>query len=390
MLLPSLVHFIKMKCDGNLKSIRIRGNFELADLGKQIEVFLRNVENVTLCLTSEGRQDEAVFLKYCPSLRKLKLYGKMKKSSVDAILRQQYPHLTQFIHNGPSVLGTCAETLNTFFRTNDKIEIVGWEFILCAGNKRRNYRAYEYIKALDHAVNLKKLLLAVGGSSNCFYAICSHLNVLYDRGICKLVEFDFDCDEGFQLLMSHGNHLKYLTSIQLTLMTLSTVMPVLRSMIHLKVITLVCLYSENGWGDWTNLDDLIAKVDSAQYMSLPQVEEVQFVQFEDSKALFAYAMLFARHSTNLKRMLVPFSDVPDDLTSINNLTDQSRGDTKFLIPELNQAREELKDACELIIFTDHKGNATNVDHKLVKLKVVKFEQDYDRDSFQRYFIKSSK
>lgn len=356
----ALINFITTKCDERLHTIYIVGDIELVRLGKEIEKSLRNVELVQFGKRSAGHRDEAIFLKYCPKLTTLMLFGKIQGSSVDAIFQQQYSQLTSFVHYGDFVLSFCADTLKTFFQKNDKIEFVRWEFSFCAGGKRRNFRAVEYIKALNYAVNLKHLCLTVGGSvTNCFHAICNHLNVLYERGICKSLEIDFEFHAGAQLLMVHANQLasiKQLTKIHLTTLELASVMSALRSFVHLKFIVIRCIFMEDRWSNWTDLDELIGEVDNEKNMELPQVEEIQLFQMCSDKELSALIMLFARHWTNLKRLLV------DD-----------RIVARFCIPEFNRARGKLIDACELTIFTNNKSYATNLDYKLVKLKFLKFQ-----------------
>lgn len=406
----SLINFITTKCDDKLNIISIDGDIELVRLSKEVETFLRNVEIVKFRSRSAGRQDEAIFLKCCPKLVKLILCGKIQQCSIDAILQQQYPQLTRFEHSGIFVLSFCAaDTLKTFFQNHDKIEFVHLEFHFCAGAKRRNYRAFEYIKALDYVPNLKQLCLFVDGSvKNCFPAICSHLNILYERGIGRSLEMDFDLDDGAQLLIEHRTHLatlKHITKIDLTLVKLTHLLPALRSLVHLKILVLRCLLHEGNWNEWIHLDELIGEVESAQNLDLPQVEEVHIEQILDDKELTAYIMLFSRYWKNLKRLAVPLEENIEAMIADRNAyrlelleefgamylnlnpTPNTESNTKFDIPELNRARERLIGACELTIFTNYAGNETNLSHKLVKLKSVQFEHNKYADSLQEYYMK---
>lgn len=98
-------------------------------------------------------------------------------------------------------------------------------------------------------------------------------------------------------------------------------------------------------------------------MTWIQLEEVQIKNTYE--VLAEYALFHVRNFKYLKRIrCARFDGKVDSTHSI------------FETTELNRAREKLENACELTIFTNCEGNATNLDHKLVKLNVVKFEPSY--------------
>lgn len=169
-----------------------------------------------------------------------------------------------------------------------------------------------------------------------------------------------------QKLKSHGNRLanfQQLTKIRLTGVRLIAVIPVLRSLIHLKIIVLRDLFDQDNWLDWKNVSEQVG----TQFISLPQVEELQ-IQGGKRKLITTYVMQFARHWSNLKRILLPECD---------------SFDTTFHIAELNRVREKLKNACELTILTDNIDDDINVDHPLVKLKYMTFKHGFEESIFSK-------
>lgn len=123
----------------------------------------------------------------------------------------------------------------------------------------------------------------------------------------------------------------------------------------------------NDWYQWTNPSKLPASVDT-------QIEDVHIEGIQGDKLLNAYIMYFVSNWINLKRISVPVS---------------TRLITKFNVAEFNGARGKLRNACELTIFTNHKGNATNLDHNLVKLKFVEFNTDCEVFPFHDFTMASN-
>lgn len=140
--------------------------------------------------------------------------------------------------------------------------------------------------------------------------------------------------------------------------------PALRLLIHLRIIVFEYLWHENNWNQLLNLQNL----------ALPQVTEVHIDHIDSSETLSHCVMLFVKQWKNLKRIVLPVSS--------------GCNDEMFDVAELDSTRKKLKNACELTILTDQKGNATNLNHELVKLKLVEFRYN-GVCPFQRYHIVSA-
>lgn len=381
--IASIVNFVNTKCDQNLHKISINGdvNFEWTALCEKIENFLRSVEIVQFAHRSHQGHDAtmAMFLKYCPNIRRLILCGVSFEGNIDAILQQPYQQLTHFFYIKGSPIKINAEKLKTFFKMNDKIQCVAWNFVYYDTNKdMANIHAVQCIEAHDYALNLEHLLLSIGPSNSySFEIICGQLKVLCDRDRFKTLELEFIHEEGANALKSDANQLavlKQVTKIHLRNIKLTDVIPALQSLSYLKFIVLSDMFPETNWDSWSDLEELNDLVDSTLDMALPQIVEVQIEYMHNESELTSYIMQFARHWMNLERMSVP---------SHNSYT----YDLTFPIDELNRARGKLKNALGLTIFTNHEGNVTNLDHKLVKLKFVEFERCFDSNPFQDYCMK---
>lgn len=377
--LSPIVNFVETKCERNLHKIGIVGEIELVPFCVKIEDFLLNVEIVQFIARRKSGQDEAKFLQYCPNVTKLVLcnaiYEGNTRENVDAILEQKYRQLKHFYFMYGDAISLNAEKLKIFLQTNDEIQTLALSFDFYVDEnlaKKRDDCTVKCIRTLDYAVNLQHLFLSVGAPlTKCFSDICSSLNVLCDRENFKSLEIEFVFEQGANVLRSHANqltNLKQLTKIHLKYLRLNDVIPSIRSLLHLKIVVLhnLCLRY--------NLMELftgnVGVVDT-QNLALPQIEEVQ-IEFTGSynrcDDVSMYVMQFAKHWINLKRIIVPACN------------------SKFDIAELNEARENLENACELTIFTNHKDNATNLDHKLVKLKLVGFTSDCNVSPFQGYCL----
>lgn len=365
LILSVIEDFIKSKCDQNLYKICIgRGNMELVSFCERIGNYLRNVQVVQMVSRFEIGQAEATFLKHCPNITKLILTGEFHAENLNAILQQKYNQLEQFhyLNGNPKCFNP--EILRTFFRNNDRIQCVTFDFWYCGGV----CHAVQCIKAVDCAPNLERLLLSLGQDFiGAFDDICNYLHVLCDRNKFKSLELEFRSVAGARVLNIHANQLakwKQLTKIHMKHIQFADMIPALLSLVNLKTIVLEhrCLYHK--------YHALVYRVNNI--LVLPQVEEIQIDYTgvcDESDGVQIYVEEFVSHWMNLKRILLPSCH------------------TNLDIFELNRARETLKNACELTIFTDHKANeTTDLDHKLVKLKFVEFESDFDECPFQKYCL----
>lgn len=367
-----VTNFVKTRCDQNLRKIWIEGDMALVPFCEEIEKFLRNVEVVQFSYRNEKGRDEATFLKYCPNITKLILDYEIDAENVEAILEQKFQQLTHFYFMDTDVRFLNTKKLQPFFENNDSIRCVALKFNLLNYEIAKDH-VLECIKAVHHVIHLKNLLLSINRKLvKHFDSIYGCLKVLCERDNFKSLEIEFSGKQGADALTSHANqlaNLKQLTKLYLTHIRLTDVIPALHSFINLKTIVLRYLRFETDWLQSSYFDQLIDRVDGTRNMTLPRIEEVHIEEINNDRQLSIYVMQFVRHWINLKRILVPRS-IYDD--------------TKFDIAELNRAREKLKNACELTIYTNHRGNATNLDHELLKLKFVEFERGSDAYPFQDY------
>lgn len=366
-----ITNFVRTRCDQKLRKIWIEGDMELIPFGEEIENFLRNVEVVQFSHREESGQDEATFLKYCPNVTKLILDDEIHKDNVEAILEQKFEQLTHFYLIETDAMSLNATKLQTFFENNDKIQCVALRFHIRKYEADKD-NAVKCIKTVHYARYLKHLILSISRELVHFDSIYGFLKVLCERDNFESLEIEFSGKLGADALTSHANqlaNLKQLTKCYLTHVRLTDVIPALRSFLNLKTIVLRYLRFESDWLQSHYFDQLIQQVDKTQNMTLCRIEEVHIEEICNNQQLSTYVMQFVRHWVNLKRILVPrsFGD-----------------DTDFDIAELNRTREKLKNACELTIYTNHQGNATNLDHELVKLKFVEFESGSDAYPFQVY------
>lgn len=354
-------NFVKTKCDQNLHKICIVGDLKLTQsFCRGIENFLLNVQIVQFIDRREECQfcqDKATFLRYCPNVAKLILSDSNNMNSVNAMFQQKCHRLTHFYYLDGLVVGLNSEKLGTFFQTNENIQCVAWEFSQYDDGDFAENCVVESIRTLDYAINLQRLFLVTTAPlTKCFGDVCRYLSMLCERENFKSLEIKFVHEEGAKALKSHANalaNLKQLTKINLHSIRLTQLIPELRSMIYLKFMFL-------HWCQYT--------ISDAQNVSLPQIEEVQIAKGDEK----LFVMHFVKQCTNLKRILVT-------------------GYTKFDIAELNRARASLESACELTIFTNIKENATNLDYKLVKVKLVKLmELHYDACPLTRFRMPSRK
>lgn len=374
LILSRVSNFIKSKCDHNLHKIGIKGDMELVPLAKEIKKFLYNVEVVEFI--ARNGHDEALFLRYCPNVAKLSIGPHIVAKNVEPIVQQKYHRLTHFYYDIDNAKYLNAIKWESFFQKNDKIECVVLQRSDIMYNDDLCDHAVLRIKALDYALNLQILFLSIGQRlTERFDVICNYLNVLCARQNFKSLEIEFSGSEGYYALNSHANqlaNLKQFTKIHLRSIELTAVMSALRSLIHLKTVVMY----DVGGGRVYSLDELIDVVDGTHNMELAGVEEVLIEGI--GHALLTRLTQLVRHWINLKRIMVPV-----------NVWWRHSGlkQTNFETSYLNRIRGKLKNASALTIYTNHKVNATNLQHELVKLKLVKFvhyESDCNGSPLQPY------
>lgn len=211
-----------------------------------------------------------------------------------------------------------AETLKTFFKTNDQIQYVVLQFSLY--HNPNKHRISECIKTTSFAANLHYLFVSIDKElADCFNDICNHLNMLCGRENFKSLSIKFAGAKSAKCLKSHARQL----------------------------------------ATWKQLEEEVQIEDDRKQLEGAQIED----------DFSTYAMLLVRSWKNLKRIRC------DNRNPYHTTSFFVRHST-FNITELNRAREKLRNACELTIFTNCIGNVTNLNHKLVKLKLVKFQSPY--------------
>lgn len=368
----SLTNFLKAKCLQNLNRITFMGDVLLHPFHNEISSYLQNVEIVNLMSrTISGQGGEVTFLSYCPNIKKLTLFNMVYVETVNAIFQETYHQLEHF-HSmviNPMKLNT--ENLKMFFQHNNKIQCLVWKFVIPSYQKNdfAMNRVVDCVQiVVEQAMNLQHFFLLINSQlTKRFGDIISYFTALCDRDNFQSLEIEFDDTEAaYDVLNSHGNQLanfKQLTKIRLTGVELIELIPELRSLIHLKIIVLRDLFDHDNWLDWKNVSEQVG----TQFITLPQVEELQ-IQGGKRKLITTYVMQFARHWSNLKRILLPECD------SFN---------TTVHIAELNRARQKLKNACELTILTDNIDNGINVDHPLVKSKYMTFKHGFQESLFSK-------
>lgn len=376
-----MADFFEFKCSRKLHRICVKGYMELLPWCKEIEHFLCNVEIVECIDDSRRGQDMLTFLKFCPNVKKLILNGCIHVENVDAVLGQKYEQLTHFSYINGGQMHFNPEQLKIFFETNHKVQCVALKCV--DRNDDLNLvtsRNVNYFQTMaTYATNLKHLFLTIGGTiTKCFDSVCSQLNILCERDNFQSLVMRFDYDYGANTLQLYSNRManwKQLTKVYLMRIRLIDVIPALRSLVHLKILVL----TEDGWfmvpdtNHMDNFDKIIDTSVGTQNFALPQVEEVLIDCMKNSLSISNLLMLFTRHWSSLKRVLVPSNGC----------------DVQFDVAGLIRARKKLESACDVTIFTNHDGNSTNLQHDLIKLKIVEFNRINvfdDSRLFQRWFM----
>ncbi|KAG4073554.1 hypothetical protein HA402_000778 [Bradysia odoriphaga] len=297
----------------------------------------------------------AKLLKYCPNLTKISLFTETPlEINTDEIFEQKYPKLRHihWLKARPSDLKT--EKLRQFLQENDQIQCMEWSFRFM--DEADIDMLFPVIRTIvDCAPHLQHLYLKVSVSFHYwdtvrFSVFCDYLKILCGRNNFKSLYLNFRDDFTLsvpELFTSHADSLagfKQLTQIQIHIFHLPfrSLMQSLLPYVHLRSLIL---------RQPPTLDN------STETITLPQIEEIFINDWtrEDRMVL----MQFVRYWVNLKKIIIHDTD--------------SCCETVSEVAELNLERTKLKDACELTIYTDTKGTTTNLDHKLVKLKYVKFE-----------------
>lgn len=333
-----LVNFIKTKCHENLNEICIIGDIDLVTLCKDIENILKNVKIVQFMHRSKSGQEEARFLEYCPNRTTLTLLD-MTGHNLNDILQPKCNQLTHFHCMYVSLENFNKDNLRMFFQENDKIQCVVWKPI------ESNQNTAECIKTvINDALNLQHLFLLINEAladeedDYHFQDICGDLKMLCDRGNFKSLEIEFDNAESARgMIKRHQNQLadfNQLTKMHLPRVHLLDMIPALKSLVHLKILVLCNAY-----------------LPTINSVHVPQIEEIQIQGRND----FSCVMAFARYWPNLKRIFIPQCPFSN---------------TEYHLSEINRAREELENACELTIISN---TVTNLEYELVKLRFGEFE-----------------
>lgn len=369
----ALINFVKTKCDQNLNKITIAGDWSLVPFCEQIENYLRNVEIVQFMTRTRSGHDEETFLKYCPSITKLTLYDMAHGENVNSILQQTYHQLKHFHCMYVKPMNMNPETMKMFFQRNDKIQCVVWKFLDHKCDERQDEAKLQCIATVvDYALYLEHLFLVIDPAmADWFGPIFSYLEVLCDRENFKSLEMEFDSEEAAKkVLGSHANQLasfKKFTKIRLSGVPIHKVIKELGSLVHLEMI--VWFYPDHFYEDFDSC--LWMKNHVAEGFALPQIKELQIEGKIHELILLHFVTQFVSQCPNLKRIWWP---------QCNSFNLMSR------ITELCRARETLKDACELTIFSDYE---TNLDHKLVKFKFVEFETGFEQSMFSKCCMPSA-
>lgn len=367
-----VVNFIKTKCDPNVRKLGIRNFKVLAPNYKEIASFLQSAETVEFYNLAGSGRNQSALLKYCPNLTTISMRGYDTDSKVtnfifDDIFEEKYPKL-QHLHL-LKVRPEYLKKLKSFLREHNSIKCMEWISFFDSDI----YGQLQCIKAVvDLALNLEHLYLKV--DENDFETICRYLEVICARDNFKSLYLQFRnefCDPTTtNLLKSNASQLasfKQLTKISIKSwgLRLTDLIKALGRYVHLKSIELI-------WYDCVEMIMWPLK-EIPPIDTLPQIEEFTIIGRSSKEETLMFLMQFARYWVNLKKVTVYFEHY----------------DVKQLIhvAELNEARMKLENPCELTIFTNAKGNETNLNHELVKLKCVELEQF---DSFERKCMVSFK
>lgn len=366
-----VVRFMRAKCDPNFRQICIDGYLELDPFYKDISRFLRNVEVVQFFNREISGRDELTLLEHCPNLSTISLDTVCTKPNVNAILGRKYPKLKQLRWINASVYPLQGEKLKIFFRNNDNIQCMEWSF----GYNWLDVNLFlECIESVvKFALNLEHLFLVMNKElAGRFEQICGYLKVLRAGNNFKSLHLKVDgCTKMDAVLSLHAHQLADFRLASLTKIHIISeihfmdLVRALRPYAHLKRIVLRLLDYAGYWLQWSSVIELMDLVDKRPIHGLPQIEQIDLHEDvkngrNNEKQIVAYLMLFARHWVNLKNVSVhtyrrsPFKET-------------------YPVNELNWARTKLTNACELTIFTDREANVMNSDHRLVKLRCVKFE-----------------
>ncbi|XP_037052102.1 uncharacterized protein LOC119085740 [Bradysia coprophila] len=351
--LENLTNFMLKKCETKLRKICIIGDMELDLFGQKIESILCNVQTVEFG-KRRGVADEVQFLTHCTNLKKLILGSEINSENVDEILRQRYHRLTQFCYLYDNGNNLNLQTLKLFFRNNDRIKSIEWKFRMIDHPSRQHF--VKCLQTVGYAEHLTHFRLCFSNqlskyTSKQFDQICNQLNLLCKRDTFKILEISLidatcyiDCDyDNTSIALSRMKSFakwKQLSKIHLQHFGILTTMPVISEFVHLKSIVFNSCFLK--------YDNEL--VDEGTSMS--QISEV-VIKNSHFNGVNELCMPLVRHWANLTKIFLPICVTYYGF--------------KLDIAELNRAREELNDACELTIFTNHKSFPSNMEHRLVKL-----------------------
>lgn len=357
--MSKVVNFMKRKCNKNIHGICVWGDIALDPFCKKIKKILRNAKTVTFTERNQSGVDEATFLSHCSNVTTLILEDGIPTRNCNAIFQQKYRKLEHFYFIRSYGSDLRIDNLKAFFRHHPTIITVAWIFHF----EDHEDGALKCLQIVDYIINLEHMFLHIDRLlADDFHTICSYLNVLCNRHNFQCLEIEFEGQRGAAALKANSNFLanwKQITMIHVTCMRLTEVIPALQSLTYLRTLVLTDLTLEEVWNDHFGLDDLVAIVDNTRNIDLPFIEEVHFVDIDDEH-MYIYILWFVSHWRKLKRIFVPAS-IYSDVVFHNSM-----------LAKLSQQRRKLRNSCELTIFTNHKGNTTNLSHDLVKVKLVEF------------------
>lgn len=364
--LTNLTSFMLTKCAQRLRKICIIGDMELTQFGQNISNILSNVTTVKFG-NRGGSVDEAKFLSLCPNLKILILGTEINRKNVNAILKQRYHKLTKFCYLYDNGNNLNPENLQKFFRINQMEHFVWTPRIddSCRNNFVKCFEAIGFAEHLTHfrlcfSNQLQKFTI------HDFNYMYDELNQLCNRESFQVLEIELiaglfskdppdDNRTLFSRLRLFGN-LRKLAKIHFHRFGILTTMPVIRELIYVRSVVFErcplkrlqrrperkrfgeAIFEESNNG----LDDYVT-------MEAPHIREVTINN--DDRDLTNVCLPLVRHWRNLETIFAPVGKY---------------GVCAVDVAELNEARKELMDACELTIISKYK--CEKQDCEMVKLR----------------------
>lgn len=400
----TLVNCLTKKCHQNLHKISIAGDLELKHFCEKIKNILSTVEAVTFH-SRPGVVGDAKIFKYCPQVKTLTLCGDMHTKNVDAILKQNINQLTEFQYINGNTKNLDLTKLDMFLRKNNRVTRTTWKF--CLFDNEARHRSVECLKTLNHLKHLTHLSLSLGTqltefNEEQFASISSVLTDVSNSSQLQQLELKLVGQlhlkwpyKKTDLLLQSRIHslggLKQLAKIHFRFFELSVMMPALREMTHLTTLVFTDSAFDYPYDDscrcqgkcsckckcctmeCCNDCECRSKIYKDDYnhkrigedrlwnstqMQLPQIKEVVIIPINQNiHRTYETCLLIMRHWKSVEKI------------TIRNKTDYS---SVFDVVELNETREELKDACRVTILMSNRriDPTSRYECKLVRLKFV--------------------